>query len=377
MVSPHPYPTHPTLHRNVAELIAQGILVDLICTAPDGPGPVPALPGLRTYAIPAKHRRSTPFHYPLEYVLFFGWAFAHVSFLALRHRYRVVQVDTPPDFLVFAALVPRLRGAKVVLFMYELIPELAAARLRVGRSHPLVRLAYALERAATAWADAVITVSDHLKRVLQGRGVNPDKLCVVTNAHPVDAVMGKSRLQAPALVTQATLIERYGVHVAIEALGQLRAEWPALRLHIFGKGESRPRLERLVQEMGLAGQVCFRGFLPWNEAMAEIQGATIGIVPIISDGYGDLVLPNKLFELVALGIPTACSRLAGITEHFPPDSLAYFAPGDARGLADQLDWLLRHPEDARQQAARAKQAMHELSWESVVPRYLRAVGAVP
>jgi glycosyltransferase involved in cell wall biosynthesis len=111
--------------------------------------------------------------------------------------------------------------------------------------------------------------------------------------------------------------------------------------------------------------------------MAEIQGATIGIVPIISDGYGDLVLPNKLFELVALGIPTACSRLPGITEHFPPDSLAYFSPGDARGLAAQVDWLLRHPEEAHQQAARAKQAMRELSWESVAPRYLRAVGAVP
>jgi glycosyltransferase involved in cell wall biosynthesis len=377
MVSQHPYPTHPTLRRNIAELIAQGVPVDLVCAATEAASAVPAVPGLRVHAIRAKHRRASLFQYPLEYLLFFVCAFVLVSFLALRHRYRVVQVDTLPDFLVFVAWVPRWRGARVVLYMYELMPEMAAARLRVGRRHALVRLAYWLEGAATAWADGVITVSDRFSRVLEGRGVEPGKLCVVTNAHPLVTATGRSPLQAPALVTQATLIERYGVHVAIEALGRLRAEWPSLRLYIFGKGESQPRLERLVQELGLAGQVCFRGFLPWREAMAEIQGATIGIVPIISDGYGDLVLPNKLFELVALGIPTACSCLPGITEHFPPDSLAYFSPGHAQGLAAQVDWLLHHPEDARQQAARARQAMIGLSWESVAPRYLRAVGAVP
>src|SRR2546421_596861 len=111
MVSQHkydamrpPYQGHPTLSRDVAELLAHQVAIDLICISPDFCfGRVhPERPGLRVFGLPIKLRRSPAIWYVLQYIAFFVWALLVTSGLALRRRYDVVQVDTTPDVLAFS-----------------------------------------------------------------------------------------------------------------------------------------------------------------------------------------------------------------------------------------------------------------------------------
>ena len=377
MVSQHKYGEHPTLSRNVAELLLQGVVIDLICITPrfSYGGLHPARPGLRVYGLPITLRRHPAFWYLLQYMAFFVWALVVVSGLALRHRYDVVQVDTTPDFLVFSALLPRLRRMRVVLFSMELMPELTAARLRKGPRALLVRVTAWVERAATSWSDHVITVSDRCRRIMAERGLDVGKVTVVPNSHPVAGLPPACPASPPFLVVQTTLIERYGVHVAIQALAELRDEWPDLTLEVLGEGGALVSLVSLADQLGISDRVVFSGrYLPWREMIDRVRQATVGIVPILADGYGNLLLPNKVLELASLGVPAVCSRLPSIEEHFPEDSLAYFAPGDAAGLAAQLRHLLGDPQAGRQQALRAREAVAELGWASASRSYLRALG---
>jgi len=377
VVSRHPYPMATTLRRNLTQLVSWGLAVDVVCltTGLRWAAPIADQPGLRLYGIPIKTRRTHAFWYPLHYAMFFLWALVVVSLLSLLRRYDVIEVDNTPDFLVFTTVLARLRGTRIVLFALELMPELTAARLRLDSQALPVRLATLLERAATTWVDHVIAVSELCRRILIGRGLPSDKVTVVPNSHPV-ADLGPSRpLEPPFLVIQTTLIERYGVHVAIEALAALRSEWPELTLRILGQGESEPMLVELTKRLGLQDRVRFsHGYLPWRPMMDQVRQATLGIVPMLADGYGDLCLPNKVLEFVALGIPVVCSRLPAIQEHFTEDCLAYFDPGDAAGLAAQVARLLADPSAARRQASLAKVAMGDLAWESVSRRYHDALG---
>jgi glycosyltransferase involved in cell wall biosynthesis len=380
VVSRHPYPIQTTLRRNVAEVLAQGVAVDLICMTPrfTWAAQEAGQSGLRLFGIPMRTRRTHTFWYPVHYVSFFVWAFVLASMLALRHRYDVVQVDNTPDFLVFTALVPRLRRMRVVLFVMELMPELTAARLAVPAGAFPVRVSAWLERVAVSLADHVITVSEPCRRILVERGLLPENVTVVPNSHSVAGLAPAVPARPPFLVIQTTLIERYGVHLAIRALAELRAKWPDLTLQVLGEGEAQSRLVELADGLGVSRRVVFSGrYLPWDEMMDRVARATLGIVPILADGYGELVLPNKILEFAALGIPTVCSRLPGIEEHFPDDSLAYFEPGDAGGLAAQVDRLLANPDDAGRQARNAKKAMAALAWEAVSPRFLEALGLTP
>ena len=378
IVSEHPYPDHATVRRNVSELLASGLQVDLVCLAPRGQRTAtePAA-GLTIHALGMTHRRSGVLRYLQEYLGFWLWSFAVCTGLALRHRYVSVLVDNPPDFVIFAPVVARIRGARMVLEMFELVPELTAARMRLGVTHPAVRIATWVERLSTLWADRVIVVSKQCRDVLAGRDVDVTKITVVPNTLPPSKVApseGGPPCDPPFIVTHCSLIERYGVQVAIEAMAHLAAARPELVLRVLGEGEYKPRLVELADALGVSSRVVFRGFLPWAKAMDEIRQAAVGIVAIIADGYGELLLPTKLMEYADNCVPVACARLPTIAQHFPTSSLGYFRPGDARGLAEQIDRLLAHPDEARAQAARAKDAMRALAWDAVAPGYMAALG---
>jgi glycosyltransferase involved in cell wall biosynthesis len=379
IVSEHPYPDHATVRRNVGELLGAGLHVDLVCLAPRAlqraATETPA--GLAIHALRMAHRRSGALRYLQEYVGFWLWSFVVCTGLAIRHRYVSVLVDNPPDFVIFAPIVARLRGARLVLEMFELVPELTAARMRLDVKHPAVRIATWLERLSTRWADRVIVVSRQCRDVLAARDVDVSKISVVPNTLPGSRMAPSAATltgDRPFIVTHCSLIERYGVQVAIEAMSHLGRKRPDLVLRVLGEGEYKSRLVELADELGVGERVVFRGFLPWAQAMDEIRQAAVGIVAIIADGYGELLLPTKLMEYAENGVPVACADLPTIAHHFPPSSLAYFRPGDARALADQVDRLLAHPDEARAQAARAKDAMRALTWDAVSPGYMAALG---
>jgi len=377
VVSRHPYPIGTTLRRNVTQLVAWGLNVDVVCLTSGfrWASLVADQPGLRLYGIPIKARRTHAFWYALHYLTFFLWALVVVSLLGLLRRYDVIEVENTPDFLVFTTVLARIRRPRIVLFSMELMPELTAARLRLDPQALPVRLATSLERAAIAWVDHVITVSEPCRRILVGRGLPSDKVTVVPNSHPVAGLGSARPTQPPFLIIQTTLIERYGVHIAIHALARLASEWPGLTLRILGQGESEPLLVELTSRLGLQDRVHFsHGFLPWRPMIDQVRQATLGLVPMLADGYGDLCLPNKVLEFAALGIPVVCSRLPAIEEHFPENCLAYFEPGDADGLAAQVQRLLADPSAARRQAGLARAAMEGLAWESVSSRYRDALG---
>lgn len=378
IVTEHPYPDHATVRRNVRSLLDAGLAVDLVCLAPgsDRGEATKAGGALRVHALRMAHRRSGAIRYVQEYLGFWLWSFAVCTVLSIRHRYAAVLVDNPPDFVVFVSAVARLRGARVVLEMFELVPELTAARMKLSREHLAVRIARWLERMSTWWADGVIVVSRQCQNVLVERHVDERKITVIPNSIPLGSVLAP----APSvngdsfIVTHCSLIERYGVQVAIEAMVHLRETRPGMTLRVLGDGEYRPRLVELAHDLGVADRVIFRGFRPWHEAMAEIRMASVGIVAIIADGYGELLLPTKLMEYAEFEIPVACAALPTIAQHFPDGSLAYFAAGDGRDLARQVDRLLADPGQARAQARRAKEAMRALAWETVAPRYMAALG---
>lgn len=234
-----------------------------------------------------------------------------------------------------------------------------------------------MERLATGWADRVVVVSRCCFEALRERGVPAERMSIVVNSYPMPVPPRRRPPGSPLLITHGTLVRRYGIDRAIQALGLLAPAQPDLRLTVMGDGEQRPALEALAQELGLEDRVEFTGWLPWAEGLARVRQATLCLVPVLGDGYGRFLLPTKLLEAVQLGVPVVCSRLPAIEVYFP-EGVSYARAGDARDLADRIHELLSDPERARRQAERASEMVAELTWERVRERYLEALGlAVP
>ena len=124
------YPVGETrVERQAQALLVHGFQVDVICLRNQDEAPFEFVDGVTVYRLPVRrHKQRGVVIQFLEYLAFFWLAFFKASILYWKRHYRVVQVHNLPDFLVFAAVLPKLFGARLILDLHDLMPEFYAAR---------------------------------------------------------------------------------------------------------------------------------------------------------------------------------------------------------------------------------------------------------
>jgi glycosyltransferase involved in cell wall biosynthesis len=366
------YPEHNHLRRDAQALVAAGYDVSLLGLRQAGQPLVEQLDGVMVYRLPVEHRRGGALRYAWEYALFLTLAFLALGALHLRKRFRVVEVVNMPDLLVVCTLIPKLLGARIVLNIFDNMPELLSATRGLPASNPRVRLLALLERLCATYADHVIVTQELARRVVARRGVNPNKISVVLNG-PDERVFGLRPPEARAwpadrftIVTHGTVLRRFGIQVLVEALPGLEREIPGLQVEIIGAGEYLPEIEALVAERRLEHLVQFQGWVPPSALVPRLQRAQLGYVGMLCD----LMLSNKLMEYAALGIPALVARWPTYEYYFSDDSVSYFPPGDALALAEAVLRLYRQPDRALAQAERAFELYQRYRWARQRERYL-------
>jgi glycosyltransferase involved in cell wall biosynthesis len=136
--------------------------------------------------------------------------------------------------------------------------------------------------------------------------------------------------------------------------------------HLGGEGPSRPDLERLAVELGLAGRCQFHGAVA--DVPAFLAGLDICVLCSRSEG-----MPNVILEYMASGRPVVATAVGGVPEMVRDgvDGLLV-PPGDAGRLADAWRRLLDDPALAARLAAAARARVRErYSKERTVERFER------
>jgi hypothetical protein len=156
------FPSDIRVRREVEALLSDGHEVDVLCVRDGNEPRRDAFKGARVIRLPVSHRRGGLLGYLVEYGVFALLAGVLAGALHVRRRYDLVQVHSLPDPLVFAALVPRLLGARVLLDLHETMPEFFATRFR-GAPPAAARAVVAAEQASIRFATHVITCTEQMK----------------------------------------------------------------------------------------------------------------------------------------------------------------------------------------------------------------------
>ena len=374
----HNYYPNGHIHRNARALARSGYDVSVIVLRRAGEPAHEYTDGVSIYRLPLSHRRAGFGRYVGEYLAFILMAFGTVTRLHMRKRFRVVQVDNMPDVLVFSALVPKLSGARVILYIADNMPELMVDTRRLSPAHPVVRLLCRLQRISADFADHVLVPNVPTGRVVQARGVPNTKITPVLNC-PDDALFTRlaprtwdPRSGSLRIVTHGTLAEHYGIQVLIEALPGIARLVPGVHVDIFGDGEYRPALEALTAHRGVAGRVRFHGAVPQTAIPAYLAQADIAYTGLLCD----LFLANKTLEYLALGLPLAISRWPAHEEYLPESCVAYFRPGDVADLTRAILDLYHDPREAQRKADSAADLFdRKYRWSIQQQAYLKVVAA--
>jgi glycosyltransferase involved in cell wall biosynthesis len=372
----------PRVAREVAALAEAGHDVDFICLRKPGEPRRERCGRVRVWrlSVPGGGRGRTA-RYLLNYGSFVAQAAAVAGVMHARRRYRLVQVNTLPDVLVFAAAVPRTFGARVLLDLQECMPEFFATKFGTGMDHPAVRLIAALEQRSIRFADHVITPTAQLRDTFIGRGAPPDKIDVVMDGTD-EEVFRRVPAARPdptrfTLISHGTVEERYGLDTAIDAVALLRNEIPELVLKIYGEGSDLGRLHQLADRLGVADRVYFSdGFVPIDDLRCAISSADVGVVAMKRDVFRDVTLAGKMFDFIAMGLPMVVSRTRSVEQTFPPDCFERFESGNPADLARALRRLHEDPDHRALLATRAAAAADPYRWAHQRERYLSIVAGL-
>jgi glycosyltransferase involved in cell wall biosynthesis len=364
------------VEREARALLARGYEVDVICEEGAGHGPGIAFEdGVTVHRLPVRRRGGAGAITQLaEYLSFFARATIRLASLHRRRRYDTVQTHNVPDFLVFAALAPKLTGAAVILDLHDLMPEFFASRFRTSMSSLIVRALLIQERLSIAVADHVITVSDPWRRTLIDRGAPADRVSVVMNL-PDPGQFGVPPERPPErdrpirILYHGTFAPRLGIDLLLDAVAALRSTH-SLRLTLHGEGEMLDHLRRQARELGIDDIVTFSTTrLPTRELGGLIASADIGVVPYRNDVFTDGIVPTKLMEYAYFGVPAVVSRSSAVLHYFGADTVQLCEPGDPDSLRAAIETLVTDEDRRAMMGRRIRRFTTAHGWEREAARY--------
>lgn len=233
-----------------------------------------------------------------------------------------------------ARRTPAQRVVMVVHFNLSQADEWAD-KGAIVRDGPMFRAIRRLEAKTLPMLDAVVFVSDFMRRELLGRipalarvrsQVIPNFVC--------DPGARETTVPQADLITIGTLEARKNQGYALEIARAAARLGCRLRLTVVGDGPDRQRLESKTAEYGLATQVRFTGFVPQAAALMPQHHACLHVAQMEN-------LPLTLVEALAHGLPVFAPAVGGVPEVFDDGVEGRLIPlDDAKGAARLIvEWL--------------------------------------
>jgi glycosyltransferase involved in cell wall biosynthesis len=373
------YESDQRVIRYAEALAERGDRVDVIALRRPGQARSASFNGVRVHRIQRREvTERSQWAYLLKLLWFCVKSTLLLAFLHLRRPYHVVHVHNVPDFLVFAAVLPRWMGARVVLDIHDILPELYGGKFGVDQRSTAFRWLLGVERLSCRVADHVIVANDLWHEKLVRRSVPAGKCTAILNYPDLRRFkplpQGGGRADGKFLILYpGTLNHHQGLDVAIEAFGLVRAQMPDAEFHIYGEGPARPELARLARERGLTGPVKLMDHVPLSEVGEVIASANVGVVPKRANGFGNEAFSTKILEFMACEVPVIISRTKVDAHYFDDTLVRYFASEEEAELAQALLEAYEDRFAGGERVRAARQFAIRNSWQAHAADYLRIV----
>jgi glycosyltransferase involved in cell wall biosynthesis len=373
------YDIDPRVRRKAEALVAAGYSVDVLALRAANGKKRYSLNGVNVRTVSLGKKRGSLARYLFEYATFFLWVLVRLPLQMLRRRYAAIDVNTLPDFLIFAAVLAKWMGAMVVLDMHEIAPEFYMSKYQCEESSRSVRLLKYLEKISVNFADQVITINEPIEDLLVERGLSRSKSTVLMNAVDEARFIGYSSPSGGqkrpdrgkfVMMYHGTLTHIYGLDTAIEAFALCQKEMPGAELWILGSGPEKDGLIDLAQKCGVASNVRFVGQVESTEIPGWLSQCDVGILPIRRDVFLDFAFPNKLPEFIIMGKAVIVSRLKAIRHYFSDDALAYYEPNDRVDLSQQMVRLYEDLQLRSRLTLKAREEYAPIRWDLMKKRYI-------
>jgi glycosyltransferase involved in cell wall biosynthesis len=303
-------------------------------------------------------------------------------FMSKRHhriKYDVVHVHNLPDFLVFAAWYPKMTGARIILDIHDIVPELFANKFDTKPGNLYIALLKFIEKASAAFVDYVI-VSNHLwYEKLLSRSVPKEKCSVFLNHVDPALFYRRERTRTDdkiIVIFPGSFQWHQGLDIAIEAFALVQKRVANCEFHIYGGGDEKTELIALTEKLGLNDKVKIFNSAPLETIADLISNADLGVVPKRADSFGNEAYSTKIMEFMSQGVPVVVSRTKIDNFYFDNSVVRFFTSGDVKALAEAMCDVIENAGLREKLIAGGYRYVDLHSWDRRKSEYLNLVDAL-
>jgi D-inositol-3-phosphate glycosyltransferase len=237
----------------------------------------------------------------------------------------------------------------------------------VGRIDAETRIVSAVDR--------IVVASEHERQALVDLyGARRERIEVIPGGvdlerfQPLDRAIARQvlGLSGEVLLFVGRMDPIKGLDVLLRAVALLKAR-PALQLVVVGGSGNEGELRRnraLVDELGLAERVQFRGAAPHEELPLYYNAADLAVIPSRYESFGLAAV-----EALACGTPVVASHVGGLPTIVRDGENGLLVPWRTpETFAERIAALLDDPDRLTALAARARPSVLRFGWDAVALR---------
>ncbi|MBO3799020.1 MAG: glycosyltransferase family 4 protein [Thermoproteota archaeon] len=216
----------------------------------------------------------------------------------LKHEVDFIDVQAFPYFSCFSSKIRSMTvGACMAVTWHELWGSYWFEYLG-----PKGLAGWAVERAVLKLTRMHIAVSDVTRRSLESVGVNAE---LIPNGIDFEHIVRVQKSgEESDLVFAGRLVKEKNVDLIIRAVRILKDSVPDIKCVIIGDGPEKHALVSLSEQLGVRGNIVFKGFLAdHDEVISCMKSSKVFILPSTREGFGIVVL-----EANACGLPVITVR---------------------------------------------------------------------
>jgi glycogen(starch) synthase len=335
-------------------------------TVPPMPEP-PAVTRLRHVHVPGENlpfaeeaaRAGTGAHYGED-------LFAEVARYAVSAAQRVSGIEYDlvhaHDWMTFPAGIEIAKrvGAPLILHVHSLEYDRAGQ----GADRDIV----AIEHQGLENAQRVIAVSYYTRSLIHRvHGTALDKISVVHNGvyarETVRAYTEQRSTKGPVVLFLGRVTFQKGPEYFVQAAARVLEQVPDAVFIMAGSGDMLPRMQAMVEDLGITKSFRFPGWLRGAEIERAFSTADVYVMPSVSEPFGIAPL-----EAMSYDRPVIVSRQSGVSEVLRNALKVDF--WDVDKMASQIVALIELPELRHTIVERAREEIRHIHWDAAADKLL-------
>ncbi len=311
-----------------------------------------------------------------------SFLFKSSLFLIAKHikqKYDLIHIHSIPDFEVFAAIIPKIMGAKVILDIHDIVPEFYTSKFDVKENSFIFKSLLFMEKMSIAFSDHLIIANHIWQEKLLSRSVSANKCSVYLNYPDQNIFYTRKRTRDNnkfIIIYPGTLNWHQGIDIAVKALAPVVKQNPNVEFHIYGHGPEKHKILRLAEELGILNHIHMMPIIPLERIADAISNADLGLVPKRKDSFGNEAFSTKIFEFMSLGIPVIAADTKIDKYYFNDSMIMFFESGNFKDLTEKLIAVIKSSKIRKNLIKNGFECIEENSWEVHKIRYYNLVDSL-